>query len=277
MFKELLFGTAGIPLSTEPRNILGGIQQINSLDLGGMELEFVQSTYIKKEKTAEVKAAAKKHNCILSCHGSYYVNLNSLEKQKIHASINRILSAARIAGLCGAFSVTFHAAFYQGVPAEKVYDNVKNALKEITKTLKDEGHTIWIRPETTGKATQFGTVEEIVKLSQEIEQVMPCIDFSHLHARSAGKENTLKEFSATLEKIEKGLGKEALNNMHIHVAGIAYSEKGERNHLELKDSDMNYKDLMKSLKTFKAKGLVVCESPNLEQDALLMKKAYESI
>ena len=113
-------------------------------------------------------------------------------------------------------------------------------------------------------------------MSSEIEQVLPCIDFAHLHARSNGKYNTLNEFREIFEKTEKNLGKKALENMHIHMSGIRYSEKGERNHLELKDSDMNYKDLIKIFKEFKIKGVVVSESPNIEKDALLMKRIYEN-
>jgi deoxyribonuclease-4 len=103
---------------------------------------------------------------------------------------------------------------------------------------------------------------------------MPCVDFSHLYARTNGKNNTKQEFSQILEDIEKGLGKVALNNMHIHISGIEYGEKGEKHHLILKESKFNYRDLLKTLKEFKVKGVVICESPNIEKDALLMKKIY---
>ena len=154
---------------------------------------------------------------------------------------------------------------------------VKEQLKGIMNDVKDRGYNVWIRPETTGKATQFGDVEELLKLSQELEQVMPVIDFSHLHARTNGRYNTKKEFDEVLELTEKHLGKEGLNNMHIHLSGIEYGEKGVKNHLLLEKSDMNYKDLLKSLKEFKAKGVVICESPNLEGDALLLQKTYNKV
>ena len=106
---------------------------------------------------------------------------------------------------------------------------------------------------------------------------MPCIDFSHLHARSIGKNNTYEEFKQNLVDVEKGLGKEALNKMHIHLAGIEYGPKGERHHLELDQSDMNYQDLLKVFKEFKIKGTVISESPNIEQDALLLQKSYKEL
>jgi len=102
------------------------------------------------------------------------------------------------------------------------------------------------------------------------------LDFAHQHART-GKFNTTKEFREILNYYEKKLGKEALKEMHIHLSGINYGEKGEKNHLILKESDMNYKDLLKVFKEYKLKGVVVCESPNLEEDALLLKKTYDGI
>jgi deoxyribonuclease-4 len=124
-----------------------------------------------------------------------------------------------------------------------------------------------------GKSTQFGTLDELLALSAEIEGVLPCLDFSHMHARE-GKENSYPEFSAILSKVEEILSKEGLSNMHMHISGIEYGSNGEKNHLILKESDFNYPELLVVLKEFKVRGLVICESPNLEGDALLLKKIY---
>jgi deoxyribonuclease-4 len=275
--KELLFATAGIPLSTQPYDTLSGIRQVRALGLDGMELEFVHNVNIGKALAPEVKKTAEKENIALTCHGSYFINLNSMEKDKKEASAKRILDAARRAWACGAYSMTFHAAFYQKMPPKEVFETVKKELREIVSELKSEGNKIWVRPETTGKGSQFGTIEEIVALSNEVEQVLPCIDFSHLHARSNGKVNSFAEFSSVLELVEKELGKKALKEMHCHVSGIEYTAKGERRHLNLKESDLNYVDLLRAFKDFGCAGVVVCESPSIEGDALVLKKAFKGL
>lgn len=145
------------------------------------------------------------------------------------------------------------------------------------KVLQDKGIDVWIRPELTGKPTQFGNLKELIKLSQDVEQVLPAIDFAHCHARNKGKYNSAEEWREMLSLIEKELGREALDNMHIHISGINYSEKGEKNHLNLQESDMKWEDLLRVLKEFRVKGVVISESPNIEGDALLMKKKYEEI
>ena len=64
---------------------------------------------------------------------------------------------------------------------ELVYKQIREKTQIITDELKKVNNTIWIRPETTGKATQWGDLEEIIRLSKEFETVLPCVDFSHLH------------------------------------------------------------------------------------------------
>ncbi|HDI47207.1 MAG TPA: hypothetical protein ENF82_05315 [Candidatus Methanomethylia archaeon] len=113
-----------------------------------------------------------------------------------------------------------------------------------------------------------------MRLSEEIEGVLPCVDFAHLHARSVGGYNTYEEIASIFELLEKRLGKECLRNMHMHFSGIEYGEKGEIKHLNLEESDFNYRDLVKALKDFKVEGVIISESPNIEGDALLLKKLY---
>ena len=273
--KKLLFGTAGIPISTKPSTTINGIKRVKELKLSCMELEFVRGIYLKENKTEEIKQLSKKENIILSCHAPYYINLNSEDKKKYHASISYIVNSAKIASLCNCYSVCFHAGYYQKQPPEKVYTKIKQAIKEIISKVKQFDNKIYIRPEISGKVSQFGNLNEIIKLSKEIEQVQPCIDFAHQHARTIGEYNTKKDFKETLTQIEKHLGRYSLNNMHIHLSGINYTNKGERNHLTLKECKLNYKDLLKVFKEFKIKGVVISESPNIEKDALLMKEIYE--
>ncbi len=226
----LRFGTAGTPSTVQGKPAADAVREIHRLGLAALEMEFVHSTWLKADKAPELGKIAKEQDVVLTAHGSYYINLNAKEPEKRAASRGRIVDAARRTFEAGGYSVTFHPAFYFGEPSEKVASVVQGELKKIEKELKEHSVKIWVRPETTGKPTQFGTYEEILKLSEELEMCMPCIDFSHLHARTNGKFNSYEEFSQVLTAVESTLGKEGLKNMHIHTSGIAYGEKGEKNH-----------------------------------------------
>ncbi|MBE9482875.1 MAG: TIM barrel protein [Chloroflexi bacterium] len=272
----LLFGTAGIPRSTKIKSTQSGIERIAELGLGCMEMEFVQGVRMSETGAHLVAETATRTGVKLSAHAPYFINFNAHESEKIKASQERLLQTARIAWLCGAESIVFHAAFYLGDSPEKAYNTVKKHLRETLTQLKEENNRVCIRPETMGKLSQFGTVEEILNLCTEVEGLDICMDFAHWHART-GEFNSYREFASILLQIEKKLGRAALDNMHIHVYGIAYGEKGEIKHLNLKESDFQYPELLKALKDYDVKGIVICESPNLEEDALLLQATYNTL
>lgn len=274
---KLHFATPGIPASTEPRDTENGLRRLSKLGLSAIEFEFVQSVYISKEKAPAIRKIIDEEQVIATCHASYFINLNSIEPQKRGASRARILQSAKILDACNGYSVCFHPAFYGGQEPKLVYDNVKKEMEKLLEEVKSLGLKVWIRPETTGKGTQFGTIEELCDLSSEFDQVLPVVDFSHLHARSNGKYNTKEEFGAVMGLIEKKLGRVALGNMHIHLSGINYGPKGEKNHLNLKESDMNWTGLLQVLRDFSVKGVLVTESPNIEEDTMLVQKTFEGL
>ncbi|HUU01973.1 MAG TPA: TIM barrel protein [Myxococcota bacterium] len=268
----LLFGTAGVPPSSSKSDPASGVEAAARLGLSAMELEFVYGVRITDEMAERVRERAATLGIVLTCHGPYYINLNSKEPEKRAASIKRILDTARAAHKVGAHSITFHAAFYLKEDPYAVHQVVKDSLERIMETLDAEGIRVQVRPELTGKPSQYGDLGELLALATEIEGVLPCIDFSHLHARAGGGMNTLEEYRGVLRSYADALGEESLADLHLHISGIDYGPKGERKHLQLDQSDLNWRDLLISLKEASASGVVICESPNTEKDALKMQR-----
>lgn len=274
---KLYFLTAGVPLRAGTKGYSKGFEIHDEMGLDGLELEFVHGVRISDKSRDAVSDAVKNSNKIITAHAPFYVNLNAREEDKVEASAQRIIETAMVTNELGGYSITFHAGFYLNQEPEIVYNKISEQIKIITEALDKVGNKIWIRPETTGKATQWGDLEEIIRISKEYETVLPCVDFSHLHARYNGISNTYDEFAQIFEKIGKEIGQYALDNFHAHIAGIEYSAKGEKKHLNLEESDFNYKDLIRAFKDFDIKGVIVCESPNIEDDAKLLKDYYLSL
>jgi len=272
----LIFGTAGAPISSKPPTTEGGIERVAELGLGCMEVQFVRGVKMSESMAQKVAEVARKRGVKLTAHAPYFINLNAREKEKVIASQERLIQTARIASLLGAEGVVFHAAFYLDAPPAAVYAAVKRNLEQTMRRLRAGGNRVLLRPETTGKASQFGTLEEVLSLSTEVEGIAPCLDFAHWHARTGGF-NSYEEFAALLQQVEDGLGRQALDNMHIHISGVHYGRQGEIKHLNLKDSYFNYIDLLKALKALEVRGLVICESPDREGDALLLQQTYASL
>lgn len=270
----LLFGTAGIPASTKANgDTVAGLKRIAELGLGGMEIEFVRGVYLKDNMVPPVAYVGKKLGLKLSCHAPYYLNLNHADEVRRRQAGGVLHHAAGTAAGAGAKTIVFHAGYYLKGDPETVYDAIKAEIEVVLGKLHDEGTTITLRPELAGKVSQFGTLAEILKLSKELPGVAPAIDFAHLHA-STGRYNSYAEFSEVLNRIGEALGREALDDLHLHVSGIEYAKSGERRHLNLADSDFRYDELLQSLADSKVGGLLICESPNIEDDTLLLQRTY---
>jgi deoxyribonuclease-4 len=267
---RLLFGISGLPIGdgTSKFNYKSGINYLNSIGLDAMELPFVRSVNVTDKNKEGILQEKKDNNFYLSAHGSYFINLNADEIEKQEKSIERIIKGAEGLKKVQGRSLIFHPGFYLKDSKEETFKTILENLKK----LPDLG--VDYRLETTGKGTQFGSLEENVALCKEVSTCKLCIDFSHIHARSNGGLKNYKDFYNILSYVEKNLGRSALDDMHIHLSGIHYSEKGERNHLPFEESDFNYIDCLKAFKDFDIKGCVICESPILEKDALLLKNSY---
>ena len=271
--RGLLFGTAGVPLSTSEDSSLAAIERIKALGLDCLEIEFVKGVKMGLDTARKVREKAAALGVRLSVHAPYFINLNSEDPGKRLSSQERLLNTARVGAACGAGSVVFHAAFYGKDSAEKTYEAVKGELKTLLSIVRTERLPVTLRIETMGKRSQFGSLDEVLMLCHDIDGLQPCLDFSHLYARE-GKVNSYTDFHRVLSKVARKLGPRALRNVHIHIAGIHYGDKGEIKHLNLEDADFRYDEWLQALRDLAVEGLVICESPNLEGDALMLKKLY---
>ena len=271
--EKLLFGISGLPIGNDSNkfNYASGIDYIKSIGLDAMELLFVRSVNVT-DKNKDIILKSKLDNGVyLSAHGSHYINLNADELEKQQQSIDRIVNAMEGLSKVEGKSLIFHPGFYLKDSKEDTYKTIKKNLLRLPYRCID------YRLETTGKGTQFGTIEELVSLCKEVSSCKLCIDFSHIHARGNGSLKKYDDFTKILEYVLNELGQTALDDMHIHMGGINYGEKGEKNHLPLLESDFNYKDCLRALKDFSVKGCVISEGPMVEKDALLLKNTYESL
>lgn len=273
----LHFAIAGSPMSTpHPGGTVEGLRTAKGLGISAMEIEWVQNVPSSKERMAEIRSVAQELDITLTAHAPYFVNLNSPEKPKLAASKQRVLAALTQAELAGVVSVCVHAAFNLGRQPAEVYDNVSRAVGDILRKKEQYFPHVNLALETMGKPSQFGSFEEALQISKDFA-LYPCVDFAHLHAREQGAINTAAEWDALLDRYEDVLGAKALSHMHIHYSGIEFGKGGERKHLPLKESDANWKEFLTVLKQRKVGGVLVCESPLMEEDTLLLQRTYAKL
>jgi deoxyribonuclease-4 len=235
---------------------LKGIERVARMKLDCMEVEFTYGVRMSLDAAREVGALAKEKGIILSVHAPYYINLASDEQEKIVASKQRIRDSCERAAALGARNVVFHAGFYQKKTAGQTYALIKKGILEIQGNIKKNKWKVQLCPEVTGKPSQFGSVEELLKLMKETGCGV-CVDFAHLYAREQGN----IDYGKTIKRLPK--------KFHAHFSGIEYGPKGERKHL--KTTKKFFEPLAEALLKAKRDVTLICESPRPYKDAAMMK------
>jgi deoxyribonuclease-4 len=270
------FGTVGSPTGTpkKPGGSVGAIEFSKSIGLNTLELGWVQSVRVTEVTCAAIKQKGKEQDVSLSVHAPYFINLNGTDEEW-PKSRKRLMDAAHYGNLAGATDIIFHPGSYFGNDPVEVLKLAIPRLQGCVEELRKASNPVTLRPETMGKSAMLGSFEDTLEMSKAIEGVEPCIDFAHLHARPGdGTMNTYDEWAALLKTYQKALGKKALKHLHIHLSGIEYGPKGEKNHLPVAESDLKLNALFKALTEFGCAGRILCESPIMEEDALNLKKAW---
>jgi len=276
--ESIRFGTVGSPATSPKPGTPAAVEYARLLGLDHLEIAWVRSVRVSEETCAAIREAAAQHKLTLSIHAPYYINLNSQTDELMRKSDERLLAAARMGCLAGARDIVFHPGSYHDQPPDEVYERVRAKLLALREQLDGEGVDVCLRPETMGRAALFGSLDETLRLSQEIPGVLPCIDFAHLHART-GALNSYDEFAGMLRAVQDALGRAGLESLHAHLSGIAYGPRGEKHHLPLNEADFNYRALLQALIDFDVRGCIAVEAPEPFHvaDALTLQATYRRL
>ncbi|MEM0366553.1 MAG: TIM barrel protein [Acidilobaceae archaeon] len=275
---KLRFGPAGIPL--DYKGPIEGVPLfLKSIGLNAFEYEAVRGVRISEDKARRLGSEASIYDIAMSLHAPYFVNLASPDPNIFEKSIDRIVESMKAAEWMGALVVVIHSGYYKGYRSRgeairRVIDGYRLVLERLPGWVKKP----MISPETMGKSSQVGSIEDTIEICRSIERCKPCIDWAHLYARSEGKHVlTVEDVVKTLELIERELGRKALDPVHTHFSKIKYGRGGEREHVVLSDKSHgpDWRIVCKAYIDHGYNAVVISESPILEKDAILMKKICE--
>jgi deoxyribonuclease-4 len=259
--QQIRFGPSGIG---GVKQAIENLREYKKAGLGAAEIEFTYGVYIKSNKdAAAIGKEAKKLDIALSIHAPYYINLASHEKKIIESSKKRILDCCERAHYLGAQRVIFHAAYYGNHSKAECYKIVKQAILEMQKVIKKNKWRVALAPETTGKASQFGSLDELLKLTKETKCSM-CVDFAHLEAR----EQKI-DYKEVFDKIKN------MSQVHSHFSGIEYTSKGERRHLVTPESKL--RELLSYVFRYNLSITIINESPSPFNDSLKSMRIWKQI
>ncbi len=250
------------PAGTSGLGFPEGLKRCKELGLNALEWEFTYGVRMENKLAKKIGDLAKKLGLSMSVHAPYFINLASLEKIKIEASKKRILQSCERGHYLNAEYIVFHAGFYQEQDPEKVFKIIRGGIIDIQKVIKKNKWGVILAPEITGKGSQFGDVDELLRLKEETGCHLT-VDWSHIKARNNGK----IDYDELFKKFE--------GHIHSHFSGIEWTPKGERRHLITPEKEI--RELLSYIKKYKADITIINESPDPYGDCVKTKKIWDGM
>lgn len=272
------FGPAGVPFEFKQRkgNVVDVPKFLHDENLDAFEYQAVRwgsKPQVKREIAEKLGVNAKNFDVWLTVHGSYFINLCG-EGETLEASKKRLIACATAAQWMDAHLVVFHPGFYGKRAPQQVLKGCVEAMRGVVETMRSQGFTnVYLGPETMGKKSQFGSLEEILTLCESVEQTVPVIDWAHLHARDIGRFKTVDDFRKVVDIIEKRLGTRVVKNLHCHFTKVEFTEKGEKCHHVMDEAEYgpDFRLLASLIAELGLNPVIISESPIQDVDSLKMR------
>lgn len=270
---KIRLGPSGIPLSCKYKTTIEGVKRVAQIGLNAMEVSFTHGVKMSKEVSKKLGNVSEILDVQLSVHVPYYINLASVEEEKIKASKKRIIDSLERGNLMGATLAVVHVGYY-GKDRELSNEKIELSCKEISEEIEKRGWKTLLSVETMGKQKLWGTFEEVIEICRKVKNAAPCIDFAHIYAHNGGH----IDYELIFDKLEIL----KLKRIHSHFSGIRYSLSGlgkgnEIHHVPIKEAGPDFRKLAKEVLKRKLNITIISESPILEIDGLYMKEVFEKL
>ncbi|TZE83460.1 TIM barrel protein [Calorimonas adulescens] len=249
--------------------------------LDAFEYSFGRGVRIREGTAREIGNAFVKEGITLSVHAPYYINLASTDEKKKKNTIRYFTESVTAAHWMGATRVIFHPGAVGKEERETAFGRALEFFSEIIHEVESLGYEeVRLCPETLGKINQLGSVEEVLRLCSLNRNVIPAIDFGHLHARTVGGIKSKDDYKRILDMMEEGLADERARKFHVHFSHIEYTKQGEKKHCDFKDEGFgpDFEPFAELMVERNLGPTIICESPTMmAEDARTMKDIYLKI
>jgi deoxyribonuclease-4 len=278
------FGPAGASASFYAEGHKSSLEMpewLSKRGLNAFEYQCGRGVNIGEELAGNLGRLADARGIKMSIHAPYCINLSTQDPEIKVRTKGHFLKSLKIARVMGARIVVFHPGAGRGGDRRDILKRAKTFFKDILREIEAEGLSdILLAPETMGKKNQLGSLEEVLELCEMGSQIVPAVDFGHLHALSGGKCSGKPAYTAILDQIDKRLGKEVVKYLHIHFSPVEYTGAGEKKHWTTLETGFgpDFAPLAELIVERELQPTIICESNKRQaEDAAIYRDIYEKI
>lgn len=219
----------------------------------------------------EVGDIARRLDVDVSIHAPNYIDL-STDSPLAENCLNSIRHAALIENAIGGDMVVTNLGLYSDLDdiesAEGcIYDNVA--------ALMDWWNDVGLKPklgvEITGQQEVFGSLDQVLDICDQIDGLVPVINWPHYHSRTGGALLETEDFQYVIDQVAPYCN----GHMHTLFAGAEHSDGNELRLTPIKKGDLKFETLAECLVENRPDMTIISSSPLLEHDAMYMRIIHE--
>ncbi|MCD7928994.1 MAG: TIM barrel protein [Clostridiales bacterium] len=254
---------------------------LRSIGLDAYEYQCGRGVHVKQPMAERIGQNAAAAGIALSVHAPYFINPANPAPESLEKNIGYVLASCQAARWMGAGRIVVHTGALMKRSRAEALATAKKSLTAILAACDRAGYNdLTLCPETMGKVNQLGDLEEVLELCTLDERLLPCVDFGHLYARTAGELDGAEACRAMLDRMAAVLGEDRAAMFHSHFSHIAFTPRGgELRHLTFADSQGFGPDFEPLAEEIARRGwspTIICESAGTQsEDAVTMKQIYQ--
>ena len=221
----------------------------------------------------DIGRMAKRLDVNLSIHTPFYMDLGS-NNELSEVCLNSLRYAALIMDALDGDVVVTSLGLYDGKQSEEEIDNnIYDNVAMLMDWWQGRGLKPRLGIEITGQQDVFGSLDQVLDICDQIDGLVPVVNFSHLHSRTNGSLLEMEDFLSVLEEVEPYSD----GRIHTAFAGVDYRDGNERRLTPIKKGDLKFDPLAEALIEMKPNATVISTSPLLEHDAMYMRIIHERV
>lgn len=267
-----VFAAEGLSHTTE----VPAFVKKNGLDI--FEYSFGRGVRVTEATARKIGDAFREEGIGISVHAPYFINFASDDPIKLRASFDYLFHSLDALKFFGGERAVFHPGSPLKSDRREAMQRLLRAINLFMEEYYRRGYE-WsmVAAETMGKINQLGDLSEIVEICRIADNIIPCVDFGHLNARTFGSLKTYSDYQAVIDALIDGVGIDKVRKMHVHFSKIEYGKGGEIRHLTFADTTFGpeFEPLAKLFADYRLEPWVLSESAGTQSlDAKTMKNIY---
>jgi deoxyribonuclease IV len=226
-----------------------------------VEIGFVSGFWLSYDDAPELAAAMRERDIVVSVHAPLAAFMGHVEREKkFKMALGMLDHTAGLAKAVGAEVIVFHPGFLLGRDHEQTIHDVVDQLGDLRARLEPKDRLVPFGIEVMGRVRDFGSLDDVLEISRQVDFVQPVLDFAHMHATSDGAYTDVDAFASALEAAHEAMTPGV--PFHIHFSDIAYANRNETKHLPYGEGTLRAEPLREALSRFERPATVISESPD---------------